>query len=51
MGAMMILQNPFGQIIDDTHGSLFPQYREIDNLADFLLGNVWSHWQPFTFRY
>jgi len=48
---MMILQEPLGHVaLHGSQGSLFAQYREIDNLADFLLGRVWSHWQPFTFQ-
>ncbi len=48
---MMILQEPLGHVaLDGSLGSLFAQYSEIDNLADFLLGRVWSHWQPFTFQ-
>ena len=51
MGAMTNLHNPLGQIaIEGAQGSLFAQYQEIDNLADFLLGRVWSHWQPFSFE-
>ena len=46
---MMILQEPLGHVAVD--GSLFAQYSEIDNLADFLLGRVWSHWQPFSFQH
>ena len=46
---MMILTNPLGHVaLDGSQGSLFAQYQEIDSLADFLLGRVWTDWQPFV---
>ena len=48
---MMILHDPLSHVaLGGSQGSLFAQYTEIDNLADFLLGRVCSHWQPFTFQ-
>ncbi len=46
---MMIRQNPLGHVtFDGLQDSLFAQYQEIDSLADFLLGRVWTDWQPFA---